>query len=251
MGNRIPNHPNQSFHFIATTMTNLKSKLINCQACKVKFDGFESLTDCELQSFKESHCKVEYQKGETIMKQGTRCSNLVCIKSGYAKMHVEGLGGKSVIIKVLKQGDFIISPGIYDDNINHFSVSAITQCETCLISIDAFDNVFHNNDRFAQMILKHNHQLMKTLYHQLINLSHKKMTGRVADTLIYLSKDIYQSNTFFTTLSRQDMADLSSVSKESLIRILKDFKESGVVLVDGNQIQIQSPNSLQHISKVG
>ncbi|MBS2099905.1 Crp/Fnr family transcriptional regulator [Carboxylicivirga linearis] len=223
----------------------------NCATCNLKFAGFDTMDNEQLSVFKESHCRVEYKKGETIIKQGARCSNLVCIKSGYVKMHVEGLGGRSVIIKVLKPGDFIISPGIFDDNRNHFSASAITDVNTCLISIDAFSKVFHTNHKFAESILKHNHQLMQALYHQLINLSHKKMTGRVADTLLYLSGEVYQSNVFYTTLSRQDMADLSSVSKESLIRILKDFKESGIILVEGNQFKIQASTTLQKISQAG
>ncbi|MCU4175189.1 Crp/Fnr family transcriptional regulator [Carboxylicivirga sp. N1Y90] len=232
-------------------MTHTSNHLNGCHDCNMKFNGFDTLSELQLNTFKDSHCKVEYRKGETIIKQGARCSNLVCIKSGYVKMHVEGLGGKSVIVKVLKPGDFIISPGIFDDNKNHFSASAITDVNTCLISIEAFRKVFHDNDNFAESVLKHNHQLMQTLYHQLINLSHKKMTGRVADTLLYLSKEVYESNTFYTTLSRQDMADLSSVSKESLIRILKDFKDSGIVVVEGNQFKIQALNTLQNISKVG
>lgn len=232
-------------------MNKVQFAINSCENCNLKFSGFETLSELQLNSFKESHCKVEYKKGETIVKQGTHCNNLVCIKSGYVKMHVEGLAGKNVIIKVLKPGDFIISPGIFDDNLNHFSASAITDVNTCLISIDAFSNVFHQNDKFAESILKHNHKLMQTLYHQLINLSHKKMTGRVADTLLYLSDEVYESSSFFTTLSRQDMADLSSVSKESLIRILKDFKDSGIILVDGNQFKIRAYNTLQKISFAG
>ena len=232
-------------------MAHNNSPLIGCQDCNLKFYGFDTLSELQLNTFKESHCKVEFHKGETIIKQGARCSNLVCIKSGFVKMHVEGLGGKSVIVKVLKPGDFIISPGIFDDDKNHFSASAITDVNTCLISIEAFKNVFHANDNFAESVLKHNHRLMQTLYHQLINLSHKKMTGRVADTLLYLSNEVYESPTFYTTLSRQDIADLSSVSKESLIRILKDFKDSGIVLIEGNQFKIQALTSLQKISKAG
>ncbi len=223
----------------------------HCSNCNLKFSGFESLSDDELTLFKESHCKVEYNRGETIIKQGARCSNLVCIKEGFVKIHVAGMSSRSMIISILKPGDFIINPGVFDDNRNHFSASAITGVSTCLISIDAFSEIFHRNNKFAEAILKHNHRIMQTLYTQLLNLSQKKMTGRVADTLLYLSNDVYQSNAFYTTLSRQDMADLSSVSKESLIRILKDFKDSGIIFVEGNQFKIQATKTLQKISQAG
>ncbi|MCU4155404.1 Crp/Fnr family transcriptional regulator [Carboxylicivirga sp. A043] len=232
-------------------MTIRNNKPSECDRCHVKFIGFENLSHDELSAFKESHCKVQYQKGETLIKEGTRCNNIICIKRGYAKLYIKGLEDKSIIIKVLKEGDFIVSPGLFTDNLNHFSVSALTEMDTCLISVDAFTNAFRNNVSFAESVLKLNHGITNDLYSQLINFSHKKMTGRIANTIIYLSEKIYNSRNFYTTLSRQDMADLSSVSKESLIRVLKDFKESGILSVTGNHIEITSPKTLYNISRVG
>jgi CRP/FNR family transcriptional regulator, polysaccharide utilization system transcription regulator len=223
----------------------------DCVNCKVKFSGFEALKPEELTGFKESHRKIDYNKGETIIKQGTSSNNLVCFRSGFAKVYLEGIDGKSIIIKVLKQGDFILSPGIFNDYINHFSVTAITTCETCLINVDAFEKTFGKNSAFAQMILQQNHQLINYLHQQLIKISFKKMNGRVADTLIYLSEQIYQSTNFYTTLTRQDLADMSGVSKESFIRIMKDLKDSGILDIEGNRIEIHSLPQLNNISKVG
>ncbi|MCT4586388.1 MAG: Crp/Fnr family transcriptional regulator [Carboxylicivirga sp.] len=221
-----------------------------CEKCHIKFQGFETLSSIEMIAFKESHCKVVYQKGETIIKEGTRCNNIICIRKGFAKLYIKGLENKNIIIKILKEGDFIVSPGLFTDNLNHFSVSALTEMETCLISANAFTDAFRHNNSFAEQILKLNHEITNDLYNQLINFSHKKMTGRVANTILYLS-EIYNAKRFHTTLSRQDIADLSSVSKESLIRVLKDFKESGIIKIDGNLIEISAMSTLHNISRVG
>lgn len=223
----------------------------DCQFCKTKFNGFETLAPDELMHFKESHCTIEFNKGETIVKQGTPSTNLICLKSGFAKMHLEGVDGKSIVLKVLKEGDFMVSPGVFNDNLNHFTVTALSKCETCLISISAFERTFAQNPEFAQMIIRQNHQCINYLHQQLIKITFKKMNGRVADTIIYLSDEIYKSSQFHTTLSRQDLADMSGVSKESFIRIMKDFKDSGVLDITGNQVSILSMTHLQNISKVG
>lgn len=77
------------------------------------------------------------------------------------------------------------------------------------------------------------------------------MHGRIADALIYLSEKVYCRNPFELTISRQDLADLSGMSKESAIRILKEFKEEGVLTAEGSFIHILNQGQLQHISETG
>ena len=77
------------------------------------------------------------------------------------------------------------------------------------------------------------------------------MPGRIADALFYLSDKIYGANPFKMTISRQDLADLSGMSKESAIRILKEFKEEGILTVDGNLFELLNVKQLKQISETG
>jgi CRP/FNR family transcriptional regulator len=88
-------------------------------------------------------------------------------------------------------------------------------------------------------------------FEQMISLTQKQMHGRIADVLFYLSEKIYSGNPFDLTISRQDLADLSGMSKESAIRILKEFKEEGIVNVDGNKVDILNLKQLRQISERG
>jgi CRP/FNR family transcriptional regulator len=53
------------------------------------------------------------------------------------------------------------------------------------------------------------------------------------------------------SLSRQDIADMSGMSKESAIRILKDFKDEGIIRIDGSRIEITNETQLLKISQTG
>ncbi|WP_430815649.1 Crp/Fnr family transcriptional regulator [Carboxylicivirga sp. RSCT41] len=224
-----------------------------CNDCYADITGFESLNKSEIQIFKEGHCQVNYTNGETIVKEGTQCNNVICIKEGYAKLHIQGLDNKNIIIKILKKGDFIINPGVFTstNNISQFTVSALSNISACLMDLDAFHEVFYNNKAFATYVLNLNNNLITNLFNQVIDLSHKKMSGRVANALLYLSNSIYESHFFKIHLSRQELADLSSVSKESLLRILKDFKQDGIIKINGNHIEIVSSDKLRNISNYG
>ena len=88
-------------------------------------------------------------------------------------------------------------------------------------------------------------------FEQVLGLTQKQMHGRIADALFYLSEKIYAKNPFNMTISRQDLADLSGMAKESAIRILKEFKEEGILEIKGNNFHIISPRQLKQISEKG
>ena len=85
----------------------------------------------------------------------------------------------------------------------------------------------------------------------MVSLTQKYMPGRVAETLLYLKDEIYQSNKFNVDLSRQELADMSNMTKESLVRILQQFKESNLLKTQGSEIEILDESALNHISKNG
>jgi CRP/FNR family transcriptional regulator len=85
----------------------------------------------------------------------------------------------------------------------------------------------------------------------MISLTQKQMHGRMADGLLYLSKDFFKSDTFKLHLSRQEIADLTAMSKDSAIRILKDFERDGLIALKGNELSILDTEQLISISIKG
>jgi CRP/FNR family transcriptional regulator len=77
------------------------------------------------------------------------------------------------------------------------------------------------------------------------------MHGRMADGLLYLSKVFFESDTFKLYLSRQEIADLTAMSKDSAIRILKDFERDRLITLKGNELSILNTDQLLNISLKG
>ena len=85
----------------------------------------------------------------------------------------------------------------------------------------------------------------------LVGLTQKYMPGRVADTLLYLRNEIYCSNPFNYTLSKQEFAEMSDMTKESFIRSMKELELSGIIKQSRNTIEILNEAELTKISKNG
>ncbi len=222
----------------------------NCADCNCKSSIFKSLTADELELINKGRFHVAYKAGEIMFKQGTPSSHFICVTSGLAKIYIEGYG-KNLILSLVKPVDYIFGPGVYIDNKHYYSASAVEDSTACLVDTAIFKKLVRANADFAEDFIKRLSNQTLFNFEQVISLTQKQMHGRIADALFYLSEKIYCSNPFNMTISRQDLADISGMSKESAIRILKEFKEEGILSVDGNLFDILNIKQLKQISETG
>ncbi len=227
------------------------TKETHCSCCNLKLNIFRFLTDDELSQINKNRFEVHFNKGETIFKQGGPFTHVACITQGMAKVYLEGNKGKNVILKIMRPTEMVGGPGFPVDYRHHFSMTAITEARACFIDIHDFELMMKSNQQFAMEFLRHLNKATINIYEKLQNLTQKHMHGRIAETLLYLSNAVYHKPDFETTLTRQDIADLSAMTKESAIRILKEFKDDGIIDFTSNEFHIIKPDQLEVISKTG
>jgi CRP/FNR family transcriptional regulator len=209
---------------------------------------FKHLTDDELDYLVDKKQQIRYKTGETIIKQNTASTFVICMKEGFAKVYIEGEKGKNLIVKIIGKGDFITGGGLFNGNVHHFTISAISPVTCCLIDSGRLTQLFTQNTNFAVELLRTHTRQNNYLLSRMVGLTQKYMPGRVAETLLYLKNEIYKTGKFSTTLSRQELADMSNMTKESLVRILQQFKESNIIKTQASEIEITDEASLIHIS---
>lgn len=221
-----------------------------CVSCFGKDGGllFRKLSKAELDQLVSCKYSVRFKPGETILKQNTVSSNIVCFRKGIAKVYVEGTKDKNLILKVIKDTGVITSGILIDNSIRPYTVSAVSDVECCFVSSEKIMELFSANRQFAISLIEHYHQMSNHMFNTLVNLTQKYMPGRVADTILYLKNDIFRENPFMVPFSRQELAEMSAMTKESFVRILKEFKASKLIKSDGKYIEVLDEESLILIS---
>lgn len=212
---------------------------------------FKVLTEKELHFLVDKKQQIKYNVKETIIKQNTSSTFVICMRDGLAKVSIEGDRGKNLVVKIISRGDFISGGGLFNGNVQHFTISAITPVTCCLIDAGKLTNLFSENNKFAIELLRNHTKQNNYLLSKMVSLTQKYMPGRVAETLLYLKNDIYKNSKFTVDLSRQELAEMSNMTKESLVRILQQFKESNLIKTQGSEIEILDEGSLIHVSKNG
>jgi CRP/FNR family transcriptional regulator, polysaccharide utilization system transcription regulator len=222
-----------------------------CNQCKKRIEVFKVLRDEDFKIIEEKRYEVLYHAGETIFKQGTSFTHTICLLEGLVKVYLETIKRKNFILSLIGPGEMVGSPGMFTDNMHHFSVVAVEDTLACHVERQVIEEVIRLNNLFAIEMLKRANMRDIAHFRKFRSLSQKQMPGRVAEVILYLYNSVYKSNPFTLSISRQDMADLASITKEGTIRILKDFKDAGLISLNGNELKILNEKALINVSENG
>lgn len=223
----------------------------SCLFCSNKSECFKLLDDSELDFANSNRAEISYRRGEMVAKQGNFYTHIMYIQKGMVKVYKEMPDGSNLILNFFTKGSLIGLPFLFRNLVLDYSVSAIEETVICSIDRKAFERLIQENGNFAAEVVNQLNRCNLYNYDRIVSLTHKQINGRFADTLLYLSREIYKSNKFKLTLSRKDLAEYTGVSVMSVIRVIKDFKADGIIDIQGNLLEILKPEALENISKTG
>ena len=223
----------------------------SCTVFNSKECCFDILNEQERKTVDENKVTITYKKGENICKQGAFASHIVYLKNGLAKVYLEGKS-KNLILKITPPGNLIGLPCIYEGN-NTFLYSAATYIDSDveLIDIELFKQLILQNPEFAFRIINILNENTVQTYGRFHCFTNKQMHGRMADILLCLAQRIFKTRSFNLPLSRSDLAELTGMSTESVIRVMKDFKDDGLIKLEGKNVELSDFEKLLKISELG
>lgn len=194
---------------------------------------------------------IDFKKGETICKQGSFASFIMVLKEGLVKAFIENSHYKNHVFKITKPFNIIGLSSLYGDNYYHFSAKALIPSKVYLVERSSFDKIVRSNTRFSIEIMKMYSTSLQNVYDKLGSIANKQALGKVCDSLIYLSEKVFESNIINTSVTRKDIAELSGLATENLVRILSDLKKDDIISINNKTIEIINMDTLKMLSNLG
>lgn len=225
--------------------------LTDCVNCAGNWENFRLLKNEELQIVENNRYEAAFRPGEIMIKQGSPATHALFIANGMGKTYIEGSNGKNFMMGIALPGRMILSPGAYTTSRHTFTVAAINKVKACFISFDILKQVIRSNGIFAESLLNDMSQKSLATHRRMVNQSQKRMSGRLAEILLYFADDVFHNDEYEMILSRQELGELAGMAKECVVRILKEFEESGVVNSNASNLKILDRQKLTLISEKG
>ncbi len=222
----------------------------NCALCLFKSRAAKNLSDPELKQMGSSCVEVAFQKGDTIFKENALSSNIIYLQKGLVKLLLEG-PHQTQILRLKKAPCYLGLPTTMGDKVNHYSAVAIEPTTACFIDIITFKNLLKVNPNFSFEIITELCRNELEQFHRCVKLVQNQIYGRLANHLLELSTEVYQSTDFKLPLTRNEIADLVCTSRETVSRLLSDLSKEKIIQVDGKRVQILNQKLLEKISDKG
>ena len=221
-----------------------------CLTCDIKSAAVGYLDETQLRILGENCAEALFRKGEVIFKQDSLSSNIIYLKDGLVKTSMEW-NHKNQILNIIKAPAYLGIPTTLGDKVNHYSVSALEESVVCFIDINTFKMLIDRNGKFAYEIIIHLCQNELQQYQRCVYHSQKHVSGLVADTLLFFSREIYLNATFRLPIDRGEFGDLIGTTRETVSRMLKEFHEDHLIEMKGKIITLINPDRLIKISMSG
>ena len=226
------------------------SKKQNCQNCELKCDIYSTLLNTENSKRCNETVHAHLKKHDVICRQGTEVTHALFLVKGSAKLYIEGLNNRNIILYILKPPAYIGLLSFFESPYYSYSVTALEDSEVCLIELDLVKKLYIQNHDLLLSLNKAFGKSVATIMQKIISLNQKQIRGRIAENLIYLS-EIHHSSKFNICLTRKEIGEMAAISEENTVRLLTEFSREKIIATKGRDIEILDMPLLKKISEVG
>ncbi|MBA6414082.1 cAMP-activated global transcriptional regulator CRP [Parahaliea sp. F7430] len=193
-----------------------------------------------------THChQRSYKAKSIILQEGGNCDTLYLILDGSVsiQVHDEEHSEQLLVVSYLNIGDFFGEMGLFEDGpeVRSAVVTAKSDCMVAEISYQRFHQIRSQFPDILYCIARQMANRLRQTTHKLKNLAFVDVSGRIAHTLLDLSKQpdaMTHPDGMQIKITRQELGKIVGCSREMAGRVLKLLEQDGLVSVTGKTMVV-------------
>ncbi len=212
---------------------------------------FTSLTTEEQSIVSIYFEQLTFKKNKLIFYEDGIPTGVFLLTKGRAKIFKIGADGREQIFYVYKSGDLLgYHPLLCDENYED-SCEALEDCALLFIRKSNFDKLLTQVPRLKLLLIQNMGHEFGVLVNIITVLAHRTLRERLALFLLILEQRYQETNQSKTKiqLPRADLANIIGTARESLGRLLKEFREENLIEVQKRAIILKDTQKLHQIVK--
>jgi len=230
--------PSTDFQLWPSQVTKVQEKLATI---------FPELSAEECARLASSSRLVNYAKNEWIFVEGESLGLADWLVSGNVELLKGSMSGKNTILHVVREEHFLDHCIFFGSGQAFVSALALSRCSVLRIDAKVLRSVLMDNAAFAMRLMKAL-AIRQRMFINKIAVSQGKISvrRRVAGWLLHKAR-VGRTNVVDDGITREVLAGLLGLSRESLSRQLSAFADDGLVRLEKKAIIIQDDRALRRI----
>lgn len=208
----------------------------------------------DLKFLESKMVKSKVKKGKTIFSEGSYPSGIFYLIKGRVKKYKSNSNGKEQIISICSHGEILGYPALLNNG--PFPDSALTLEDSIIAFIhkDDFMKLLDQSPVLCSRLLKNLSHKFGVLENIIVAFAHKTVRERLALSLLILIEKFKEkgkeAKKTEIILSREDLSNFVGTAVETLVRLLKEFKEDGLIETEGKKIRVLNLKQVIKIANV-
>lgn len=194
----------------------------------------------------------QFKKGQVLFHEQGVPLGLFCLRSGKVKIYKTGPDGREQIVRLASPGDLIGYRSFLGEDSYSASAAVFEDSIICFIDKDDFRDVLTTTPNFTYSLIQLLSHELREAEDMIRDMAQKSVRERLAEVLLVLEKkfghDETMGNTLSAILSREELASFVGTATETLIRLLSDMKDEGLVETQGRRIRLVDTAKLSAIA---
>lgn len=183
---------------------------------------FKELDDETLTQMESFTSLVKLSKDNTIFYEGEESKYLIFLRKGIIKLYKTTSNDKEIIMKYFHPNEFIAEVANFEQIPYPATAQAFTSAEILKIDFKKFKNLIYSDLKLAFMI-------QTSLIKKIRNLENLISSNMVLDSKERIAKYLCEHTEDFFNIKNIVIAEILNISPETLSRILKIFKDEGLL----------------------
>ncbi|MBI3989491.1 MAG: Crp/Fnr family transcriptional regulator [candidate division NC10 bacterium] len=210
---------------------------------------FADLADDDLKAIAAVVKGRTYRRGQVIIRADEVGGVFFLLTSGAAKVSLGDKQGREVILKILYPFDFFGEMAFLDDPRRSATVTAVEKSRMLLISRQDFLQFIQSSPQVVLRMLTTLSQRLRRADQKIGDLTFLDASEKVAMALLELVAEqgvtVEGGVALELRLTRQALANLAGVARETLERVLAEFQRRGWVRLEKRRIVVFNPAMLR------
>lgn len=227
-------------------MLDKSHKHVTCENCLSRKNSlFSAFCDQDVEGVNETKSCSYYKKNQALFLEGSSPRGVYCVNEGKIKIYARGEEGKEQIIHLAAAGEIVGFRAMFSGEPYKVSAETLEESNICFIGKNDFLDLVDSNPLLRNGIMKELSRELADRATFITNMAQKSVRERLASSLVILN-DIYEGE--MINLTREDLANFVGTATETLIRLLKDYKEEGLVRTHARKIEILDKEGLLKVA---